>query len=278
VIPGGSQQKRKFENMSEGARLQQRLNHARTAAIAAGKLILEYYQSASLIVDRKRDSSPVTIADRQAEELLRAGIAREFPGDGILGEEFGEQPGSSGYRWILDPLDGTKSFIHGVPLFGTLVGVELENKCVIGVCHLPALGETAWGAKGLGAWWQPAGGEARPARVSAVSELSQSLFCFTTVQGFARIGRQDAFNSLISATGLARGWGDCYGHMLVATGRAEVMVDPLMNVWDAAALIPIVEEAGGHFMDWNGAATANSGNGISVNAALREAILSITKH
>jgi fructose-1,6-bisphosphatase/inositol monophosphatase family enzyme len=113
--------------------------------------------------------------------------------------------------------------------------------------------------------------------VSKVSQLSDSLLCFTTVQGFARIGRQDAFEALVAAAGIARGWGDCYGHILVATGRAEVMVDPLMNVWDAAALVPIVEEAGGHFIDWNGAATANSGNGISVNAALREDVLRITK-
>jgi histidinol-phosphatase len=256
---------------------ERRLNFARSAALNAGRLILDYYQSATLSVDRKRDSSPVTIADRQAEQLLREGIDREFPGDAVLGEEFGESPGTSGYRWILDPLDGTKSFIHGVPLFGTLIGVEFENQCVVGVCHFPALNETAWGAKGSGAWWQPAGGEARPARVSAVSTLSESLFCFTTVQGFARIGRQDAFEALVSGCSIARGWGDCYGHILVATGRAEVMVDPLMNVWDAAALIPIIEEAGGHFIDWNGAATAHSGNGISVNALLRERVLSITK-
>ncbi len=255
----------------------QRLKFARAAALDAAKMILGYYQSATLEVDRKRDSSPVTIADRGAEEQLRAGIAREFPGDAILGEEFGETPGTNGFRWILDPIDGTKSFIHGVPLFGTLIGVEFEGQCVAGVCHLPALGETAWGAKGIGAWWQPAGGQARPARVSNVSELSQALFCFTTVQGFARIGRQDAFEKLTGAAGIVRGWGDCYGHMLVATGRAEVMIDPLMNIWDAAALIPIIEEASGHFVDWNGNVTASAGNGISVNAALRDEVLRVTK-
>jgi histidinol phosphatase-like enzyme (inositol monophosphatase family) len=263
--------------MSQTEEFQRRLEFARTAAIEAAKLILEYYQAASLTVERKRDNSPVTIADRQAEEFLRSGISREFPGDGILGEELGEQAGTSGFRWILDPIDGTKSFIHGVPLFGTLVGVEFDKQCVVGACHFPILGETAWGAKGLGAWWQPAGGDARPAKVSNVADFSQALFCFTTVQGFARIGRPDAFGALVSAAGIARGWGDCYGHILVATGRAEVMVDPLMNVWDAAALIPIVEEAGGHFVDWDGLATAESGNGISVNAALCEAVLRITK-
>jgi histidinol-phosphatase len=237
---------------------------------------MSHYQSASLAVERKRDSSPVTAADRGAEELIRAAIAREFPQDAVLGEEFGETAGTSGFRWILDPVDGTKSFIHGVPLFGTLIGVEFAGQCVVGVCHLPALGETAWGGKGLGAWWRPAGGEPRPAQVSAVSQWSDALMCFTTVQGFARIGRQDAFDALVGKVGLARGWGDCYGHMLVATGRAELMVDPLMNIWDAAALIPIIEEAGGTFFDWQGNATPGSGNGISVNAALRDAVLEIT--
>ncbi len=263
--------------MTPNPDFERRLTLARTVASEAGQLILSYYQSANLAVDRKRDSSPVTAADREAEQLIRARIARDFPADGVLGEEFGETPGTSGFRWILDPVDGTKSFIHGVPLFGTLIGLEFEQKCVVGVCHIPALGETAWGGKGLGAWWQPAGGEVRPARVSQVGELKESLFCFTTVQGFSRIGRQDAFDSLVDGTALSRGWGDCYGHILVATGRAEIMVDPLMNIWDAAALIPIIEEAGGHFMDWNGAATASSGNGISVNAALREKVLCITK-
>jgi len=277
MIPTAAVWRKEFEGMSQLTAIQDRLNHARAAALEAGRLILPYYQSSGLAVDRKRDSSPVTIADRKAEELLRAGIAREFPQDGILGEEFGEQPGTSGFRWILDPLDGTKSFIHGVPLFGTLVGVELNGTCVAGVCHFPALGETAWGAKGSGAWWQSAAGDPKPATVSKVAKFSEALFCFTTVQGFARIGRQDAFEKLVADAGLARGWGDCYGHILVATGRAEVMVDPLMNVWDAAALIPIIEEAGGHFIDWNGVASANSGNGISVNAALRDEVLRITK-
>ncbi|MBI3864543.1 MAG: histidinol-phosphatase [Planctomycetia bacterium] len=263
--------------MTPNPEFERRLTFARAAANEAGRLILSYYQSAHLAVDRKRDSSPVTAADREAEQLIRGGIKREFPSDGILGEEFGETPGTSGFRWVLDPVDGTKSFIHGVPLFGTLIGLEYQQKCVVGVCHLPTLGETAWGGRGLGAWWQPAGGDVRPARVSQVENLKDSLFCFTTVQGFARIGRQDAFEALVAGTGLARGCGDCYGHMLVATGRAEIMVDPLMNVWDAVALVPIIEEAGGHFIDWNGAASANSGNGISVNALLREKVLAITK-
>src|SRR5262249_43542118 len=122
--------RRIFPEMAQSVGIQERLNHARAAALEAGKLILQHHQSPRLTAARKRDSSPVTIADRKAEEFLRAWIGREFPRDGILGEEFGEQPGTSGFRWILDPLDGTKSFIHGVPLFGTLVGLESHGTCV----------------------------------------------------------------------------------------------------------------------------------------------------
>jgi histidinol-phosphatase len=256
---------------------QTRLDLALSAARNAAGNIVRYYQAADLTVDRKRDTSPVTIADRSAEEFIRSEIRTAFPDDGILGEEFGETPGASGFRWVLDPLDGTKSFIHGVPLFGTMVGVEHNGRCVIGVVHFPALNETVWGAVGLGAWWQSPDGKQREARVSPVADMSQALFSFTTVQGFARIGRMDAFEKFIAAAGIARGWGDCYGHVLVATGRAEFMVDPLMNPWDIAALIPIVQEAGGHFVNWDGETSIHAGNGISVNAALRDDVLRITR-
>ena len=253
-----------------------RLDYALDLAREVSGLILGFYQAENLPVERKRDSSPVTAADRGAEERIREGLAARFPGDAILGEEFGEQGGTTGFRWILDPVDGTKSFIHGVPLFGTLIGIEHEGVCVAGVCHFPALRETAWGALGQGAWWQVGDGPVRPARVSAVSQLSQATACFTTVQGYARVGRFDVFESLVNQAQLMRGWGDCYGHILVATGRADLMVDPLMNPWDAAALVPIVREAGGHFIDWLGNTSIYTGNGISVNNSLKSAILGLT--
>jgi len=253
-----------------------RLEQARAMAREVSGLIMGYYQTADLPVERKRDSSPVTAADRGAEERIRDQLATRFPHDGVLGEEFGEEIGTSGFRWILDPVDGTKSFIHGVPLFGTLIGLEHAGECVAGVCHFPALQETAWGAIGQGAWWQTGDGPVRPARVSAVSQLAQATACFTTVQGYARVGRFDVFESLVNEAQLLRGWGDCYGHILVATGRADLMVDPLMNPWDAAALVPIVREAGGHFIDWLGNTSIYSGNGISVNQLLKTAILGLT--
>lgn len=254
-----------------------RLKFALEAARNAGRFILQHYQQAGLTVERKRDSSPVTIADRGAEELLRREIARSFPGDAVLGEELGETSGTSGFRWILDPVDGTKSFIHGVPLFGTLIGLEHRDQCVAGVCSFPPLDEIVWGSIGQGAFWSKGKESPRRARVSNIANLGDALFCFTTIQGFGRIGRTDAFHKFVDSCGLARGWGDCYGHCLVATGRAELMVDPLMNPWDIAALIPIVQEAGGHFIDWNGKTSIHSGNGISVNAELRDAVLQVTR-
>lgn len=257
--------------------IEARLEWALAVAREASPLIMSYYQSSGLSVESKRDSSPVTAADRGAEELIRARIAERYPNDAILGEEFGEQAGDSGYRWILDPVDGTKSFIHGVPLFGTLVGVEYQETCVAGVCHFPALQETVWGGVGCGAWWQTGDGSVRTARVSSVGLMADATICFTTVKGYARVGRFDVFESLVEEASLLRGWGDCYGHMLVATGRADAMIDPLMNPWDAAALVPIVTEAGGHFVDWMGTRSIYSGNGISVNAELHAAVLAITR-
>ena len=257
--------------------LKPRLEFALETARQASDLILGYYQSESLAVEAKRDSSPVTAADRGAEQLIRSRIEHEFRGDGVLGEELGETPSSNGFRWILDPVDGTKSFIHGVPLFGTLIGLEFEGRVVLGVCRFPALDEVVYAAEAQGAWWQVGRGRPRRARVSQVDRLSEALFCITTISGWERIGRYDAFEKIRSEAKLTRGWGDCYGHALVATGRADVMVDPLMNPWDAAALVPIVQEAGGHYCDWTGCVSIYSGNGVSVNDALKETVLELLR-
>lgn len=254
-----------------------RLEFALDAAREASRFILGYYQDTALAVERKRDASPVTEADRGAERLLREAIAREFPGDAVLGEEYGESPGTSGYKWILDPVDGTKSFIHGVPLFGTLIGIEHQGTCVVGVCRFPALDEVVYAATGQGAWWQIGSGAPQPARVSTVEKLDEALFCITTITGWDKIGRRETFQRICGATGLVRGWGDCYGHALVATGRADVMIDPAMNPWDAAALLPILQEAGGAFVDWQGQSSIYSGNGVSVNAALKGPILDLLR-
>ena len=263
--------------MANTSPIRARLDFAVQAARDVSPFILSHFQNADLEVISKFDATPVTVADRGAEELLRARIGERFPDDGILGEEFGEKPSGNGYRWILDPIDGTKSFVHGVPLFGTLIGLERGEDVVLGVCRFPALDEVVYAARGSGAWWQIRDFDPRRVRVSEVARLSEGLFCTTTISRWERIGRRDAFEKLVDTARLSRGWGDCYGHMLVATGRAEVMVDTAMNPWDAAALLPIVEEAGGHFLDWKGQPTIHGGNGVSVNAAIRNEVLEILR-
>ena len=257
------------------SQLQQRLDFSVEAARKASELILDYYQATDLSVEEKDDRSPVTEADRNAEQLMRDLIGDEYPQDGILGEELGEKKTQNGFRWILDPVDGTKPFVHGVPLFGTLIGLEYETEVVLGVARFPALNEVVYAARGTGTWWQVGEKDPRQTFATSVDKLSDALFCFTDVESFLQIDRFDTIERLSRATRISRGWGDCYGHILVATGRAEVMVDPLLNEWDAAALLPIVEEAGGHFVDWSGKASIYSGNGISVNAALKDAVLDL---
>ncbi|MHB1035175.1 MAG: histidinol-phosphatase [Pirellulales bacterium] len=257
--------------------LSARLNLALEAAKEAGRITLGYFQREDLAIDLKQDATPVTAADREAEQHLRRRIGAAFPADGILGEEFPELEGTSGFRWILDPIDGTKSFIHGVPLYGTLVGVEFDARSVLGVILMPALEECVYAAAGQGAWYIRSEKPPRPARVSTCDRLSQGLFCTCDVPSFGETGRQQAYERLQAAAGLSRTWGDCYGYLLVATGRAELMVDPVMNVWDAAALQPILEEAGGTFTDWQGQPTIHHGEGIATNGRVLEEVLAITR-
>jgi len=257
--------------------LTKRLELAASAAREAGRLTLRYFQRSDLKVDLKRDATPVTIADREAEALLRQRIAGAFPDDGILGEELGETPGTSGYRWILDPIDGTKSFIHGVPLYAVLIGVEHGETSEIGAIHLPALNETVYAAKGQGAWHILGDGPKQPARVSQAKSLSDGVFLTSGLAGFHRRGAWAFFERLTKTAKLTRTWGDAYGYLLVATGRAEVMVDPEMNIWDAAAVLPIIEEAGGKFTDWRGNPTIASGEGIATNGLVHDEVVRLLR-
>jgi len=257
--------------------LKARLDLAVSAARGAGQKTLAYFNRSNFDIEWKQDGTPVTVADREAEAYLREQIETHFPSDAILGEEFPERPGTSGYRWILDPIDGTKSFVHGVPLYGTLVGVEYERSCVIGAMAFPALGEYIYAAKGYGTWHGQGAAEPRRARVSSVSRLADGLFCMTSPTEFMEAGRQSAYERLSTQARLTRGWGDCYGYLLVATGRAEVMVDPVLSIWDMAALLPILEEAGGSFTDWQGRATIYGKDGIGTNGHVLAEVLAITR-
>lgn len=253
-----------------------RLELAGRMAREAGDITLGYFQRENLKIEWKHDASPVTIADREAEQALRRHIRAAFPDDGILGEELGEHPGSSGYRWILDPIDGTQSFIHGVPLYGTLIGVEHEMRSVLGVISVPALKECVWGAMGMGATYARDGHQ-RPARVSTCERLADGLLLTSDFAGYHKTGREHALTELARTARRARTWGDCYGYLLVATGRAEAMIDPIMNVWDTAALQPILEEAGGTFTDWQGRPTIHGGEAVATNGHVRDDILAVTR-
>jgi len=230
---------------------------------------MDHFQTV-LTPERKPDRTFVTAADRKAEERLRALIEAAYPDDGIVGEEFGEKRSASGSTWIIDPLDGTASFIHGVPLFGVLIGLETKGEVVLGVANFPALGDLVSAAKGMGCFWN-----GRRASVSVVDDLKEALLLFTDGASFEPQGREGAFRRLLAATKMRRSWGDCYGHILVATGRAEVMLDPEMSVWDCAALLPIVQEAGGTFTDWAGRPTIRGRNAISTNGLLFDQVMQL---
>lgn len=243
--------------------LNELLEFAVELARDAGEITLQYFRKKPE-TSKKSDGSYVTVADREAESYLRKRIAERFPDDGILGEEEGELTGTSGRRWILDPIDGTFAFVHGVPLYGVLIAVEIEGEMTVGVVNIPALGEIVSAAKGMGCFLN---GE--PARVSTTADLKDALLLSTS---FVR-----ATEVLQARVKVSRTWGDCYGYVLVATGRADVMLDPVMNLWDCAPLLPILEEAGGTFTDWRGVRTADGGNSIATNGALFEEVMSLVR-
>ena len=260
----------------ERSELEERLAFALTLAEEAGAITLEHFLTPDLEVEVKVDGSPVTVADRRAERHLRERIEATWPDDGVLGEEEGNRPGSNGARWILDPIDGTESFRRGVPLYGTLIGLEVGGEAVVGVVSCPAVGETVAAARGLGArWWVRGEDEPRPARVSNTPELGRALFAVTSSMGFAEAGFPGLHGDLLGAADKMRGWSDCYGHLLVATGRADAMIDPVMNVWDNAPMLPILEEAGGRFTDLDGHRRIDGGSALSTNGHLHGPVLTL---
>lgn len=254
------------------AELNSLMDFALGLARQAGEITNRYFKG-SFVAERKADNSFVTAADREAEKYLRTEIEKAFPEDAILGEEEGEKPGRSNRRWILDPIDGTYSFVHGVPLYGVLIGLEIDRQAVLGVVNLPALNEVVCAARGLGCFWNDA-----PARVSTTESLNDSLLLCTDFGSCYSHGFGRAAELLQRQVNARRTWGDAYGHVLVATGRADIMLDPIMNVWDCAPLLPIVEEAGGTFTDWRGQRTIHGGNAISTNGKLFEPVMAVIRN
>jgi len=254
--------------------LQPRMDLAVAIAQEAGRLTLDYFRRDDLLVLYKNDRTPVTEADRKAEEHLRRRIAEAFPDDGLLGEEFADQqPGTSGFRWIIDPIDGTKSFIHGIPLYSNLVAVEWREESVVGVINVPALEECVYAGRGLGAWHLRGQSSPKPARVSQRISLATSLFLVSEVLCFDQTGRRGAYDRVQSAAAVSRPWGDGYGYLMGATGRAEVMIDPCMSLWDVAPMPTILEEAGGTLTDWKGNPTHRAGEAIATNGLVLAEVL-----
>lgn len=249
-----------------------RLTAAVELAVVAGRSTLEHFQRNTFTVERKGDDSPVTIADKQAEQLIRAQLQQRFAQDAILGEEFGAQGGTTDYQWIVDPIDGTKSFIGGVPLYSTLVGVVRDRQCVAGVIYLPALDEIVFAARGCGAWHSAKGSVPQRCQVST-RKLEDGMFLVSQMDTFDRRGAGEGFRTLQQSAYVTRTWGDGYGYLLIATGRGELMVDPIANPWDLAAVQPVVEEAGGKFSSWDGKPHVFGGDGIGSNGLVHEQAL-----
>lgn len=239
-------------------------------AYLAGRLTLGYFQ-AQTRPDYKSDNSPVTIADRLAEELIRGRIESRYPTHAILGEEFGEGDAvDSALRWIIDPIDGTKAFMRGVPLYGVLIGLEIEGEVEAGAAYFPAMGEMLAAATGLGCWWN-----GRRAHVSEIDDLSRAYLAFTDPGNFEKHQREAAFQRLQRSVYHRAGWNDCYGYLLAATGRVEIMLDPIMNLWDCGPFPVIFREAGGFFGDWQGAPTIYAHEALATNQALLPEIIKI---
>lgn len=256
-----------------------RVAFALSLAAAASRETLKFFRTSAFQVERKSDRSPVTRADKQAEQIVRTMVANAFPSDAILGEEFGSVAGQSEFEWIIDPIDGTKSFISGVPLYSTLVGMTVAGQPKIGVIAIPALGELIIAATGLGAWYgQSFTNQSRVqltrAYVSKQSRLEDGLMVTSQVDNFARRKAESAYRELEEEAYVSRTWGDGYGYLLVATGRAEVMVDPIVNPWDVAAVAPVIEEAGGRFSSWAGDFDILAGHCVGSNGLVHEQVLS----
>lgn len=242
---------------------------AASAAEQAGRLALQHFD-AGVAVEWKQDHSPVTLADRGAEQLLRATLLGKFPQDGFLGEESGATPGSSGFRWIIDPIDGTRSFVRGVPLWATLVGLEYKGELIAGIACLPAMKQTYRALRGDGAFRDD-----RRLHVSRVETIKEAHVFYSSITWFTKAGREAQFLKLIKQTQRQRGFGDFYGFLLVAQGSGDLMVEHGVHAWDLGALVPIVEEAGGKMTAWDNRVDIERPDVLASNGLVHDAALAI---
>jgi histidinol-phosphatase len=256
--------------MKEGnLNLQKYLDFAVQTAFDAGRLTLGHFQT-GIQAEYKSDNSPVTIADKEAEELIRSRIEKKFPTHDILGEEFGHNDSGAAFKWIVDPIDGTKSFIKGIPLYSVLVGLEIEGTCEVGAVYFPALGDMVYAANGCGCYWN-----GKRTHVSQTKELSDSFVSYSDIFNMEKYGKTKRWDKILNATYYRGGWPDAYGHALVATGRLEIMLDPVINDWDCGPFPPILKEAGGYFGDWHGNETIYAEEAISTTQVLLPKLLAL---
>lgn len=249
--------------MSATSELKELLEFARVLGYEGGRSTLGHYKRAAVEIIDKSDGTPVTIADRNAEQIMRKMIEEKYPDHGIHGEEFGIKDPKNGcsYQWFLDPIDGTKSFIHGVPFYTTLIGlIRGGNEYVVGVIDCPALEEQVSAADGLGCSLN-----GRPTRVSDKDDLKKSVVLTTDPRRLYNQTPHDGWKSLWEDCDYPRGWGDGYGHLMIASGRAEIMLDPISAPYDISPMPCIMKEAGGAFFDWKGECSIFNGGGISMN-------------
>jgi histidinol-phosphatase len=233
----------------------------------ADAITMERFRAADLVVETKPDLTPVTEADRAVEQVLRKRIAEERPGHGVVGEEFGAD-GGGGSRWIIDPIDGTKNYLRGIPVFATLIAVERDGVLALGVVSAPALHRRWWAARGQGAF-----ADGRPIRVSRVAGLGDAVLAYASLGSWEQHGLGERFLALTRSCWRARGFGDFWCHMLVAEGAADLAAEPEVALWDLAAVQVIVEEAGGRLTDLGGTARPDGGSVVTTNGLLHDRVL-----
>lgn len=257
--------------MSSVPPLAELLEVATHLAWTGGRRTLAWFNTA-VPTEKKADGSPVTLADKDAEATMRALLRERYPDHGVVGEEHGEEPGTVPVRWIIDPIDGTRTFLRGVPFYGTLVGVEVHGEPSVGVIYIPALDELVAAARGLGCTWN-----GRRCHVAPTASLSDSLVVATDLTAVQRRLGHEGYDRLVGASAMQRTWADCYGYVLVATGRAEVSMDAVMALWDNAALLPVIEEAGGRFTSWRGERTIQPGDALATNGRVHDEVLALLR-
>jgi len=244
------------------------LDFAMDTAYQAGRLTLGYLRT-GILPEMKPDDSLITIADRRAEEFIAGRIEKNYPDHAILGEEYGlREKEAASHRWIIDPIDGTIGFVHGVPLYGILIGLEIEGSVEVGVAYFPALDEIVAAAIGEGCFWN-----GRRAHISSVSNISRAFIVHCDVKNFDEYNRQVEWEWIKNATYATAGLGDAYGYALVATGRVEIMLYSRMHIWDCAPFPPILKEAGGYFGDWQGNPTITADEALATTPALLPVVL-----